>query len=406
MDADAQSKLPEFSAWRKWDAGMSRGRRSPSGEDWLARAEALGLKRQGNELVGPCPSCRDGEDRFHVHFRGHRTGQFHCRVCHARGDATSASRILDAAGFERVGARGGIDIPGAPRRPAASRPPSAPSQPPPDLPPDLSRRSGDDTAKRIRTALSLWRAAGDDPGCIAAYLSGRGVWPSHWKLPAAVRWLPRERLPFPLNGWPEDAVGCVVYGFAVGKTLCAVQLECLAADGARLLWMPHTPKEKPFKRKTFGSARGAAFRIPGTGDAVCVSEGPIDALAIAAHTGMTAWATAGAGSLPSLAEPLAALACPVTIEAQGDQAGRRHSDTLWVALAEAGAHVRVREWPDGKDPAECYEADLLERAGVLEEAGMDAASALAQAWKDAAPVPGGGADAACTSDTTGKGSRS
>ena len=66
--------------------------------DWQARADQLGLRRQGRELVGACPSC-GGEDRFSVSEKAGRA-VFQCRGCNPGRDNPEAFQaILKAAGF-------------------------------------------------------------------------------------------------------------------------------------------------------------------------------------------------------------------------------------------------------------------------------------------------------------------
>ena len=48
----------------------------------VAATRGLKLKRQGRELVGPCPRCGEGRDRFAIHV-GKQL--FHCRGCGGRG---------------------------------------------------------------------------------------------------------------------------------------------------------------------------------------------------------------------------------------------------------------------------------------------------------------------------------
>ena len=71
------------------DLGCSR---NPLFADWEAGAGALGLKRQGRELVGPCPAC-GGTDRFAVKPVEGGAAVIHCRQCKGFVD------ILKAAGF-------------------------------------------------------------------------------------------------------------------------------------------------------------------------------------------------------------------------------------------------------------------------------------------------------------------
>ena len=64
--------------------------------EWQARADSLGLKRRGNELVGPCPRCA-GTDRFRVTPSGHAF----CRQCCPDGRNPARLREIEAAaGFD------------------------------------------------------------------------------------------------------------------------------------------------------------------------------------------------------------------------------------------------------------------------------------------------------------------
>lgn len=66
--------------------------RNPSFAEWEAGAGSLGLKRQGRELVGPCPAC-GGTDRFAVKPINGGAALIHCRQC------KGFVHILEAAGF-------------------------------------------------------------------------------------------------------------------------------------------------------------------------------------------------------------------------------------------------------------------------------------------------------------------
>ena len=65
---------------------------APPFSDWQGKAPALGLKRQGRELVGPCPAC-GGTDRFAVKPTEGGASLIHCRGCKGFVD------IVKAAGF-------------------------------------------------------------------------------------------------------------------------------------------------------------------------------------------------------------------------------------------------------------------------------------------------------------------
>ena len=66
----------------------------------------LRLKRQGRELVGPCPVC-GGNDRFAVHPT---KGLWNCRHCVRGGGAIALLRHVEGCSFrEAVAALGGVD---------------------------------------------------------------------------------------------------------------------------------------------------------------------------------------------------------------------------------------------------------------------------------------------------------
>ena len=204
-------------------------------------------------------------------------------------------RILEAAGLARE--EEGSPSAGAPRGAAGTRSRSASRIPGVSAyPDDPERRSGaisgvrnspdpgqeDEFRPDPGGARAIWLAAetcSSEPA--SAYLAGRGVWPPSRPLPGAVRFLERGAAPFRLRGWPSAAVGAVVYGFARGRQLAAVQLECLDRDGVALAW--RLGRSGTAKRKTLGPARGAVFRVAGTrdGDVTVMTESVIDALAVA-----------------------------------------------------------------------------------------------------------------------------
>jgi hypothetical protein len=75
-------------------------------ENWKARAKAvpiarvvdvraLGLKRVGAELIGPCPKC-GGTDRFSINPG---KGVFNCRGCNAAGDCIALTMLIEDCTF-------------------------------------------------------------------------------------------------------------------------------------------------------------------------------------------------------------------------------------------------------------------------------------------------------------------
>jgi hypothetical protein len=76
-----------------WDAWVEKARAVPL-EDEIAR-RGINLRRQGKELVGPCPQC-GGDDRFAINT----TKQvFNCRGCGGKGDVIALVEFLDGIDF-------------------------------------------------------------------------------------------------------------------------------------------------------------------------------------------------------------------------------------------------------------------------------------------------------------------
>jgi phage/plasmid primase-like uncharacterized protein len=63
-------------------------------EDEIKR-RGIELKRQGAELVGPCPVC-GGRDRFGVNTRKQ---VWNCRKCNVGGDVIALARHVDGCNF-------------------------------------------------------------------------------------------------------------------------------------------------------------------------------------------------------------------------------------------------------------------------------------------------------------------
>ena len=67
---------------------------APSFADWQDHAPALGLKRQGRELVGPCPAC-GGIDRFAIKPVDGGAAVIHCRGCKGFVDIVKAAGLAE-----------------------------------------------------------------------------------------------------------------------------------------------------------------------------------------------------------------------------------------------------------------------------------------------------------------------
>jgi hypothetical protein len=92
---------------QRWDRGDALSRmlddnritqaRAASIESELAR-RGIRLKRQGRELVGPCPRC-GGTDRFAVNIRKQVWNCRHCKPDGIAGDIIGLVMWLDDVGF-------------------------------------------------------------------------------------------------------------------------------------------------------------------------------------------------------------------------------------------------------------------------------------------------------------------
>lgn len=130
------------------------------------------LRREGAELVGPCPRC-GGKDRFQVNMRKRL---WLCRGCGTGGDAIDLMRHLEGLDFRAAVER--LAGPLRETRPRASMPPPATA---------AARAPSDE-------ALALWREARDPTGTpVEVYLSRRGVAIPHGAAGEVIRYHPACR---------------------------------------------------------------------------------------------------------------------------------------------------------------------------------------------------------------------
>lgn len=149
------------------DPRLDESKRVPM-EEVLDRLGVAGLKRQGAEMVGPCPVC-GGRDRFAVNLRSHLAL---CRKCGLKsGDQVGLVRAVQGVGFRDALAwlmgSGEIDLDPrkAERRRARARA-------------EAERQQREADRRRdwaIELAGKIWKAAGpNDHPALTAYLRGRG----------------------------------------------------------------------------------------------------------------------------------------------------------------------------------------------------------------------------------------
>ena len=289
--------------------------------DLEARLVALGWRREGRALRGPCPVT--GAGRRGAWFEPGRTAAV-VGGCHKCNESF-------AAHLAAVRGEPARDV--APQHATTARPATSP---PSDLPARLWRAS---------------KAPEQTPG--ARYLEQRGVWPAGDRLPASVRWLPgdvarRVGVSPPL---PRGAGGCVVYLFAGpgAADTFAAQLEAVDTDGERVKFYPWRPEDDRAKRPsvsgcTFDGGR-RVFRAAGDPDlGIHLCEGPLDALAVIhlerlgdlTLNGAAVYAAAGTSGFTRRACPGRAA---VTVWAQDDKAG-----VLAAARLARELERRKRPW--------------------------------------------------------------
>jgi len=217
------------------DAWIDRAR-AVAVEDELAR-RGHHLKRQGQELVGPCPLC-GGTDRFGVHLIRQI---WNCRGCNVGGDVISLVRHLDGCSFGAatetlIGAHRQLPV-------IAQKRATKPSRIEP--------------ATSTEAALRLWDEARPIPGTLAArYLAHRGIsdLPPEHEEELFTRYRP-QRLVAPPMLWvhhvtftpppvqPDGRAIVIVYVESGPAGLCAEPVVTLEAqytlpssgDGSRFL---------------------------------------------------------------------------------------------------------------------------------------------------------------------------
>ena len=368
-------------------------RKSP--EAWV---NALGLRRRGREWCGPCPLC-GGRDRFHVGDRGDGTALVGCRGCLDGGQDPDGRRFGELLRAVFPDSR-----PAGPKtRPQDDRGATQATGP-----------RGWDREQPTRTPAAtldgctlpsrVWAAAESaDLTPAHAYLTRRGVWPPDGDgfpaLPAAVRWLPRGRVPQdPAADWydvPRAAAGAVVFRFgeALDGELRAVSLEALDGElrAVSLEALDGGGRRRATRwRRTYGERKGSAFVLrPGIAArwaTVVLTEGEVSALAATwLHPGAVVLATGGTAGLRGVTAWLAQgpQALPVVIEADGDPAGRQAAFDAAQAIRLAGRKVDKVDVVLRRvgDPADEVRADIEDLAGRCAADGMTENDATAAAWR-------------------------
>ena len=222
-----------------------------------------GLKRDGGELVGPCPGC-GGTDRFSINPQ---KGVIFCRRCDAKGDQIALVQLVM-----------GMDFPAALEWLVGARQELTPAQRAEQArKAEEHRRAREADAARhrqdaIALARKIWNAARPADGTLVAdYLDRRGIRQRPGaQLPRCFRFEPDARLVVP----DEQRRGAYVTVHEGPAMLSAILDAQGDLTGVHRTWIDlGQPKGKvaahhPFKagelvpsKKVYGSKKGGAIRI-------------------------------------------------------------------------------------------------------------------------------------------------
>ena len=267
-----------------------------------------GLKRVGQELVGPCPEC-GGTDRFAI---DPRKNLYNCRSC-GGGDGIALVRLVQRCEFPEAlaflaGEREDVRDPEVERRRREAR--------------ERRRREQEAEAERyrrdaIRRARTIWDAGRPAPGTpVEAYLALRGLTPARiGGLPRALRFHPDLRYSHRPKGgaWTTIHRGPAMLAgiLAPDGRLSGVHrtwIDLSRPDGKAAI--VHEGEALAAK-KVEGSKKGGAIRLTGPDDPRAIGT------LVMAEGIETTLSAVAAGALPE-----AAFWCGVDL---GNMGGRRAS---------------------------------------------------------------------------------
>ena len=301
----------------------------------VARRGGLGLKRCGNELVGPCPRC-GGRDRFAISISKR---VFVCRGCAAAGDIIALVQFLDGCDFRTaVRTLAGFEMGGLNLQDAKSD----------HRPLDLVNQPAIDEQNTER-ALKLWADAVPICGTVAEkYLHHRGL----HDLPddGVLRF-------HPASAYGKARVPCLIalYRNIITNAPHAISRTALDAAGNRV------------GRMSLGPVGGAAIKIDpdeAVEHGLIISEGLETGLAGRMLGFKPCWSLGSAGAVRNF--PVLAGTTSLTILVDHDEADRRGRQAGQEAALgcserwrEAGVEVtRIVPRAIGADMA-----DLIEQGG-------------------------------------------
>ena len=277
----------------------------------------LRLKRQGRELVGPCPRC-GGRDRFAINVWKE---VWNCRGCIRGGDAIALVQHIEGCGYrEALGVVGCVDISARGRRV-----------------PTLSAANDDHT---LGVAVRIWdQAVALGPEAIA-YFEGRGIDIDAVPEQGGLRF-------HPACPWEGSTRPCVV-----GRYTAAIGNE------QRGIWRRPIDGTKP---KALGPTAGCVIRL-WADDAVDVGlvlgEGVETVLAAATRIEhkntllRPIWATGSAGNLSKFPVLAGIEALTLLVDHDESGAGQRAAEecaSRWETVADVTLITRANLGADFND---------------------------------------------------------
>jgi phage/plasmid primase-like uncharacterized protein len=286
-------------------------------EDEISR-RGIELKRQGAELVGPCPAC-GGRDRFAVNVRKQ---VFNCRG-YGGGNVIKLVQHIDGCDF--VSAITTLTGDGIRIRTTTS--------------PKLAKRRDDEDDKASKAAW-LWSQRKPITEGTPPWLYLRNHRAYTGPFPAALGYLPPRG--------PHPAAMIAAFGVAaeldepgiigVPKSVTGVHLTRLKADGNK------APNATGKAKIMLGVCKGTPIAISSPNDllGMAVTEGIEDALSVYQGTGLGVWAAGSAVFMPALAPLIPNYIEAVTICAHDDDTGRSNAIDFARAIKARGIEVFVQ----------------------------------------------------------------
>jgi hypothetical protein len=288
--------------------------------DIVRVAESLGVRltRQGNALVGPCPLCGQGDDRFQISINRQL---FWCRRCKAGGDVIRLVELVENVSYgdalkwltdEEIPARAA-----APTRIA-------------------------DSSANLERAEELWREAAPIAGTPGAdYLARRGIDVAQVPDHGGLRFHPR-------CPWEKGRTPCVVARFT----------DAVTGRATGLHRRPILLKDKP---RSLGPARGCVIRLwpdESVEQGLVIGEGVETTLAAATrieHRGtllQPAWAAGSDSNLAKFSVLGGVEALTILVDNDANGAGREAAAECLHRWRDAGREVaalipeRVKDFND------------------------------------------------------------